>query len=69
VRFTNLFSPGRYDATPAVALRGSGTSWLDRRERFRSIVVTGTQATDAIVQLPYEIDVERSPAAHSEALR
>jgi ABC-2 type transport system ATP-binding protein len=69
VRFTNVFSPGRYDATPAVALRGSGTSWLDRRERLCSIVVTGTQATDAIVQLPYEIDVERSPAARSGALR
>jgi ABC-type polysaccharide/polyol phosphate transport system ATPase subunit len=71
VRFTNLFSPGRYDATPAVALRGSGSSWLDRRERLCSIVVAGTQATDAIVQLPYEIAVERSqaPATQSEALR
>jgi ABC-2 type transport system ATP-binding protein len=69
VRFDNVFAPGRYDATPAVALRGSGTSWIDRRERFCSIVVTGTQATDAIVQLPYEIDLDRSPAPRSEALR
>jgi ABC-type polysaccharide/polyol phosphate transport system ATPase subunit len=70
VRFTNVFTPGRYDATPAVALRGTGVSWLDRRERFCSIVVTGTQGTDAIVQLPYEIAVERSSApARPEALR
>ncbi len=71
VRFTNLFSPGRYDATPAVALRGSGASWLDRRERLCSIVVAGTQATDAIVQLPYEIALERAPepVAQREALR
>jgi ABC-type polysaccharide/polyol phosphate transport system ATPase subunit len=71
VRFTNVFSPGRYEATPAVALRGSGASWLDRRERFCSIVVAGTQATDAIVQLPYEIALERSQATATqpEALR
>jgi ABC-type polysaccharide/polyol phosphate transport system ATPase subunit len=70
VRFTNVFAPGRYDASPAVAVRGTGTSWLDRRDRFASIVVTGTQATDAIVQLPYEIALDRSqPAARPEALR
>jgi len=62
VRFTNVFAPGRYEATPSIALRGSGSSWLDRRERFCSTVVAGTQATDAIVQLPYEIDVERAAA-------
>ena len=70
VRFTNVFAPGRYDATPAVAVRGTGTSWLDRRDRFASIVVTGTQATDAIVQLPYEIALDRSqPTVRPEALR
>jgi ABC-type polysaccharide/polyol phosphate transport system ATPase subunit len=69
VRFTNVFAPGRYDATPAVAVRGSGTSWIDRREHFRSIVVAGTQATDAIVQLPYEIALERTAAPRPGALR
>jgi ABC-type polysaccharide/polyol phosphate transport system ATPase subunit len=60
--FTNVFSPGRYDATLAVALRGSGSALLDQRERLASIVVTGTRATDAIVQLPYEVAIERSPS-------
>ncbi|MBS1868503.1 MAG: ABC transporter ATP-binding protein [Actinobacteria bacterium] len=70
VRFTNVFAPGRYDATPAVAVRGTGVSWLDRREHLCSIVVAGTQATDAIVQLPYEIALERTaPAARPEVLR
>ena len=69
VRFANVLAPGRYDATPVVAERGSGTSWIDRRERLCSIVVAGTQATDAIVQLPYEIELERSPASRPEALR
>jgi ABC-type polysaccharide/polyol phosphate transport system ATPase subunit len=70
VRFTNVFAPGRHDATPAVAVRGTGVSWLDRREHFCSILVAGTQATDAIVQLPYEIALERTaPAEQPEALR
>jgi len=68
VRFENVLAPGRYDATPVVAQRGSGTSWIDRRERLGSIVVAGTQATDALLQLPYEIALERS-ATRPEALR
>jgi ABC-type polysaccharide/polyol phosphate transport system ATPase subunit len=71
VRFTNVFAPGRYEATPAVALRGSGVSWLDRRERLCSVVVTGTKASDALVQLPCEIAIERSGGRTSspEAVR
>ncbi len=62
VHFTNLFAPGRYDATPAVAKRGTGIAWLDRRERLVSVVVTGAHTTDALVALPYEITLERSGA-------
>jgi len=62
VRFENVLRPGRYDATSAVALRGSGAAWLDRRERLCSVVVSGTQASDALVQLPYETAIDRSPA-------
>ena len=70
VRFGNVFAPGRYDATIAVALRGSGDSWLDRRERLCSVVVAGTRATDAIVDLPYETALERTaPPARPEAVR
>jgi ABC-type polysaccharide/polyol phosphate transport system ATPase subunit len=64
VRFDNLLAPGRYELTPAVAQRGA---WLDRRERFVSVVVTSTHATDAVVDLPYEVRLERS-ASSSEAL-
>ena len=69
VRFTNVFAPGRYDATPGVTLRGAGTAWLDRRERLCSVVVTGTQATDAIVQLPFEIAVDRLATPQPEPQR
>ena len=64
VRFDNVLAPGRYDVTPAVA---QGGAWLDRRERLASVVVTSTQATDAVVDLPYEVSLERS-ASSSEAL-
>jgi ABC-type polysaccharide/polyol phosphate transport system ATPase subunit len=59
IRFDNLFAPDRYFATPAVASRSGGIAWIDRRERFASIVVTGTRDTDALVDIPFEITVDR----------
>jgi ABC-type polysaccharide/polyol phosphate transport system ATPase subunit len=63
VRFETIFSAGRYAATPAVARRGGGIAWVDRREDFTSVLVTSTRATDAAVDIPYEIDLDRTPAA------
>jgi ABC-type polysaccharide/polyol phosphate transport system ATPase subunit len=63
VTFENLLVPGRYDATPAVARQGSGIAWIDRRERMVSLLVSGVARTDAVVDLPYEVQVRR--AAHS----
>jgi ABC-type polysaccharide/polyol phosphate transport system ATPase subunit len=57
ITFENVFSPGRYKATPAVAHRGAGIAWIDRREKFVSMVVTATRTTDAAVILPYEIEI------------
>ena len=57
VRFENVFSGGRYYATPAVAHRGAGIAWIDRREKFASTLVTSTRSTDAAVDIPYEIDL------------
>src|SRR4051794_6350521 len=59
VRFENMFAPDRYFATPAVASRSGGIAWIDRRERFESVVVTGTRDTDALVDVPFRISVER----------
>jgi ABC-type polysaccharide/polyol phosphate transport system ATPase subunit len=59
VTFENLLVPGRYHATPAVARQGGGIAWIDRRERFASVLVTGRARTDAVVDLPYEVHVER----------
>jgi ABC-type glutathione transport system ATPase component len=57
--FHNVFAADRYLATPAVAQSGSGLQWLDRRERFASIVVTSTRETDAVTDLDYEVVLER----------
>jgi ABC-type polysaccharide/polyol phosphate transport system ATPase subunit len=59
VRFDNLFAPDRYFATPAVASRSGGIAWIDRRERFASVVVTGTRDTDALVDIPFDITLDR----------
>jgi hypothetical protein len=57
VRFDNLLVPGRYHATPAVARQGGGINWIDRRERMLSLLVSGMARTDAVVDLPYEVQV------------
>jgi ABC-type polysaccharide/polyol phosphate transport system ATPase subunit len=60
VAFDNLFRPDRYYATPAVAHAGTGFAWIDRRERLVEVVVTGASRTDAIVDLPYRVTLERA---------
>jgi ABC-2 type transport system ATP-binding protein len=57
--FDNVFRPDRYFATPAIAHAGTGFAWIDRRERFVEVVVTGALRTDAIVDLPYDVTVDR----------
>jgi ABC-type polysaccharide/polyol phosphate transport system ATPase subunit len=69
VRFDFVFAPGRYHVTPAVAAHAGG--WIDRRERMLSIMATGTRSTDAIIDLPYDLLIERgaAPAAVADPVR
>ncbi|MGI8780260.1 MAG: ABC transporter ATP-binding protein [Solirubrobacteraceae bacterium] len=65
VTYENLLVPGRYHATPAVARQGGGIAWIDRRERLVDVLVLGQSRTDAVVDLPYAVQVDRvagSPA-------
>jgi ABC-type polysaccharide/polyol phosphate transport system ATPase subunit len=62
VGFDNVFAPGRVFATPAVAHRGAGLKWIDRRERMTSVIVTGTRDPGGLVDLPHDIRLEREPA-------
>jgi ABC-2 type transport system ATP-binding protein len=59
IAFDNVFRPDRYYATPAIAQAGTGLAWLDRRERLAEVVVTGTSRTEAIIDLPYDVALER----------
>jgi ABC-type polysaccharide/polyol phosphate transport system ATPase subunit len=60
ISFANYLAPDRYHATPAVARGGgSGVAWIDRREGFAEMLVTGVRRTDALVDLPYELALQR----------
>jgi ABC-2 type transport system ATP-binding protein len=60
VRYDNVLAADRYYATPAVARSGGGgLAWIDRREWFATVVVTGVRRTDALLDLPYEIALDR----------
>lgn len=57
------FAPGRIYATPALAYRGSGERYLDRRERLASAVVTGTHHSGGLVMVPHDVSIDAgSPA-------
>ncbi len=65
ISFQNVLAPDRYYVTPAVARHGG--AWIDRRERMISIVVTGRHNTDALLDLPYEIEIERGTPRPAKA--
>jgi ABC-type polysaccharide/polyol phosphate transport system ATPase subunit len=60
LRFTNLLAPDRYWASPAIASSSGGVVWHDRRTRFASVMVTATAPAQGVVDLPFELEVERS---------
>jgi ABC-type polysaccharide/polyol phosphate transport system ATPase subunit len=60
VRFTAYLAPDRYWASPAVAAgMDAGVHWHDRRLRFASVMVTTTQEPEGLVDLPYELEIDR----------
>jgi ABC-type polysaccharide/polyol phosphate transport system ATPase subunit len=63
IAFRNLLAPDRYFATPAVADSAGGLAWHDRRNRFASVMVTGSRPGDGLLELPFELRVERGGAA------
>jgi ABC-type polysaccharide/polyol phosphate transport system ATPase subunit len=67
LRFTNFLGPDRYWVTPAVAKSDGGMEWHDRRPRFASVMVTATHPPEGLVDLPFEIGVERARPAQEPA--
>jgi ABC-type polysaccharide/polyol phosphate transport system ATPase subunit len=60
ITFENWLAGDRYHATPAIARLGSGLDWLDWREKLVPVVVAETDASGALVALPFEASIERS---------
>jgi ABC-type polysaccharide/polyol phosphate transport system ATPase subunit len=67
LRFTNLLAPDRYWVTPAVASSKRVLEWHDRRTRFTSVMVTATHPVPGVIDLPFELEVERSNPADQAA--
>jgi ABC-type polysaccharide/polyol phosphate transport system ATPase subunit len=59
IAFANVLAPDRYFATPAVADSAGGLAWHDRRSRFASVMVTATRPRDGLLELPFEVAIER----------
>lgn len=63
VDFEVPFAPGRIYATPMLSYRGSGDRFIDKRERFRSAVVTGTRHSGGLVMVPHDVSFDRTGRA------
>jgi energy-coupling factor transporter ATP-binding protein EcfA2 len=57
--FQNVLAPGRYGVSAVVAHAGSGMDWMDNRERFRTILVSATEPSGALVELPFQLHIQR----------
>jgi ABC-type polysaccharide/polyol phosphate transport system ATPase subunit len=67
VEFECYLAADRYSATPAVARGGAGIAWIDRRERFASVMVMGARDTDGILDPPHTVGLTRVPAPARDA--
>ncbi len=58
--FEAWLAPSRYAVSPSVARPGAGADVLDSREDATSFIVHGAHAGGGILDLPFDLDVERS---------
>ncbi len=59
VAFDNRLGPGRYQLSFQMARRGGGEDIIDRWERVTSVVVVASRAAGGLVDLPYDMTIER----------
>jgi hypothetical protein len=57
--FDNVVAPGRYGVSAHVAHPGSGEAWMDTRERFRSVLISATHPSGGVVDLAFQIYLQR----------
>ena len=61
IAFQNVWAPGRYLASPAVAHSGGGLDWIDRCVNLHDVTVISTVSTDSLIAPPYEFALRRTP--------
>ncbi len=59
IALQNVWAPGRYLASPAVAHGGGGLQWIDRCVNLHDVTVISTTPTDSLIAPPYEFTLER----------
>ncbi|HEX8207445.1 MAG TPA: ABC transporter ATP-binding protein [Solirubrobacteraceae bacterium] len=59
IALRNVWAPGRYLASPAVAHGGSGLRWIDRTVNLHDFTVISSTPTDALIAPPYEFALRR----------
>ena len=60
IAFQNVWAPGRYFASPAVATREGGLHWIDRCVNLHDVTVISTTPTDALIAPPYDFALARA---------
>jgi ABC-type multidrug transport system ATPase subunit len=61
--FENVLAPDRYAASPAAAWGTQGNAWLDKRERFTTVIVKSTRPTYGVIDVAASFDIS-APASH-----
>jgi len=67
VSFENALAPGRYAVSTVVAHEGGGQAIIDRWEGLLSIVVTAAMSGGGLVDLSYDVRVERDQVSSAAA--
>jgi ABC-type polysaccharide/polyol phosphate transport system ATPase subunit len=65
--FENWLAPDRYAVSAMVHHLALPDRWMDNRERFMSIAVSAVDPSGAVVDLPYEVFVQRVVPTAGEA--
>jgi ABC-type polysaccharide/polyol phosphate transport system ATPase subunit len=60
IAFQNVWAPGRYLASPAIAHGGTGLEWIDRCWNLHDVNVISTVETHALIAPPYAFTLTRS---------
>jgi ABC-type polysaccharide/polyol phosphate transport system ATPase subunit len=65
--FENWLAPDRYGVSAVVSYLALPEKWMDNRERFMSVMVSASDPSGALVDVPYDVFVQRDIGAPDSA--